>query len=88
MSSVGMFCLQLLGEEVMGPIAAGSAFNTDGGGESNNNGAYRKRIKETADLLMRNIPDVRKFDSGSKWPFYYSYYDEPRQFSHRWKLRS
>jgi len=73
MSAVGMFCLQLLGQKVMGPIVAGANLNTEGGsGQENSNDIYKKIVGETLSTLVQNPPDAE--NPGTEWPYYYWYY--------------
>ena len=72
MSAVGMFSLQLLGQEIMGPIVGGSGFNGGGGGgHENNNALYRDLIGKSSVILMQHLPEDSQ---GNGRPFYYWYY--------------
>ena len=72
MSAAGMFCLQLLGQEIMGPIVGGSGFNGGGGGgQENNNALYKELIGKSSGTLMQNLPEDAL---GTGRPFYYWYY--------------
>jgi len=69
MTAVGMFCLQLLGREVIGPIVAGSGLNAEGGGGQENENETYKRLVESAMIeLMQNQ------NGPDKWKVYYWYY--------------
>ncbi|MDP7011898.1 MAG: terpene cyclase/mutase family protein, partial [Verrucomicrobiota bacterium] len=73
MSSAGMFCLQLLGKEIMGPIVAGSGFNGGGGGgQQNNNALYKDLIEKSSVVLGQNLPNAKA--PKSPRPYYYWYY--------------
>ena len=74
MSAVGMFSLQLLGQEIMGPIVGGSGFNGGGGGgQKNNDALYTDLIEKSSVTLTQNLPEDT-LNKGTGRPFYYWYY--------------
>jgi len=75
MTGAGMFSLQLLGGEIVGPIVADSGFNGEGGGgEENDNVLYERLVEESVEILINdNLPDYSQFQR-MDWPYYYWYY--------------
>lgn len=75
MTGAGMFSLQLLGGEIVGPIVADSGFNGEGGsGEKNDNAHYERLVEESAEILLNdNLPDYSQI-LRMDWPYYYWYY--------------
>ncbi len=75
MTGAGMFSLQLLGGEIVGPLVADSGFNGEGGGgEENDNVHYERLVGESAAILMNeNLPDYSQI-LRMDWPYYYWYY--------------